>query len=183
MATWLPIGIIAFIVLWVIFTFNRLVAFKNQMKNAWSQIDVQLKRRHDLIPNLVNTVKGYAKHERETLENVTKARQQAVDASGVADQAQAENFLTQTLRSLFAVVENYPDLKANRNFLELQEELTSTENRISFARQFYNDTTLKLNNKIEQAPSNIIAKFFNFKQGVFFEIEDVGQREAPAIQF
>ncbi len=183
MAGWIPIIILGLIALWAVFAYNRLIGFRNQMKNAWSQIDVQLKRRYDLIPNLVNTVKGYAQHERATLENVTKARQQAVDASGVADQAKAENFLSQTLRSLFAVVENYPDLKANRNFLELQEQLTSTENRISFARQFYNDTTLKLNNQIEKAPSNVIARMFSFHQGEFFELEETTQREAPKVKF
>jgi len=183
MVGWILLGIVGLLIFWVVATFNRLIGLKNQLKNAWSQIDVQLKRRHDLIPNLVNTVKGYAQHERATLENVTKARQQAVEASGVADQAKAENFLTQTLRSLFAVVENYPDLKANRNFLELQEEITSTENRIAFARQFYNDTTLQLNNKIEQAPGNIIAGIFNFQRGVFFELDGVAEREAPKVEF
>ena len=183
MAVWLILGIVGLLIVWVFATYNRLIGLKNQLKNAWSQIDVQLKRRHDLIPNLVNTVKGYMQHERATLENVTKARQQAVEASGVADQAKAENFLTQTLRSLFAVVVNYPDLKANRNFLELQEEISSTEDQIAFARQFYNDTTLILNNKIEQAPGNIIASLFNFRRGEFFELNLTAQREAPQVQF
>lgn len=183
MAGWILLGVVGLLIVWVFATYNRLIGLKNQLKNALSQIDVQLKRRHDLIPNLVNTVKGYMQHERATLENVTKARQQAVEASGVADQAKAENFLTQTLRSLFAVVENYPDLKANRNFLELQEEITSTENRIAFARQFYNDTTLQLNNKIEQAPGNIIAGIFNFRRGEFFELNLSAQRDAPQVQF
>ena len=145
------------------------------MKNAFSQIDVQLKRRYDLIPNLVETVKGYAAHERETLEAVTKARQQAIDVSGldsIKERARVENMLTQTLKSLFAVSENYPDLKANENFLKLQEELTTTENKISFARQYYNDSVMQLNNKTEMFPSNIIAGMFNFKQAEFFEVEE-----------
>lgn len=177
------LGIVVVIVLWFIVAYNSLIVLRNRMRNAWAQTEVQLKRRHDLIPNLVNTVKGYAQHEKATLEEVTKARQQAVQASGVAEQAKAENFLTQTLRSLFAVVENYPDLKANRNFLELQEELTSTENRIAYARQFYNDSAMKLNNRIEKIPTNLVAAMFNFKKGQFFEIEEVGQREAPKVEF
>ena len=164
--------------------YNALVRLRNRVKNAWAQIDVQLKRRYDLIPNLMETVKGYMKHERETLEAVTKARQIAIAASGgVADQAKAENMLTQTLRSLFAVVENYPDLKANQNFLALQEELTSTENKIGFARQFYNDEVLRLNNKVEMFPSNLVAGMFTFKQAEPFELEDEAQREAPKVEF
>lgn len=143
-------GLVVLVVLMVIGIYNGLVRLRNQVKNAWSQIDVQLKRRHDLIPNLVETVKGYQIHERETLEAVTQARQQAVSFTGdIADQARLENLLTQTLRNLFAVAENYPDLKANQNFLALQEELSATENQISFARQFYNDSVLHLNNKQE----------------------------------
>ena len=176
--------IIVVILLAVVGIYNGLVRLRNQVKNAWAQIDVQLKRRYDLIPNLVNTAKGYMQHERETFEAVTKARQQAIDLSGgVADQAKAENFLSQTLRSLFAVSENYPNLKANQNFLALQEELTSTENKISFARQFYNDQVLGLNNKIEMFPSNMIAGTFNFKKAEPFELEDAGQREAPKVEF
>ncbi len=163
--------------------YNSLVRSRNQVKNSWSQIDVQLKRRYDLIPNLVETVKGYAAHERETLEAVTKARQMAIDASGVAGQAKAENMLTQTLRSLFAVVESYPDLKANQNFLALQEELSSTENKIGFARQYYNDEVLRLNNKTEVFPSNMVAGAFGFKKEDFFEIEEGTQREAPKVEF
>ncbi len=146
---------------------------------------MQLKRRHDLIPNLVETVKGYMKHERETLESVTKARQQAVDLSNasVADRAKIENFLSQTLKSLFAVSENYPDLKANQNFLGLQEEITTTENRVSFSRQAYNDEVLNLNNKTEMFPTNIIAGMFNFEQAEFFEIEDITEKEVPKVQF
>ena len=179
--------IVVFVVLVVgtfIGIYNALVRLRNRVKNAWAQIDVQLKRRYDLIPNLMETVKGYMKHERETLEAVTKARQIAIAASGgVADQARAENMLTQTLRSLFAVVENYPDLKANQNFLALQEELTSTENKIGFARQFYNDEVLRLNNKVEMFPSNMVAGMFTFKQAESFELEDEAQREAPKVEF
>src|ERR671914_1028667 len=144
--------------------YNRLVRLRNQIEAAWSQIDVQLRRRYDLIPNLVETVKGYAAHERETLEAVTKARQQAVQAQGIEEQAQAENMLTQALRQLFAVSEAYPDLKANQNFLALQEELTGTEGRIAFARQFYNDRVLVYDNALEQFPSSVIAGMFNFDE-------------------
>ena len=179
------IAIIAVILAgYVAMLYNKLVKMRARVKNAWAQIDVQLKRRYDLIPNLVNTAKGYMKHERETLEAVIKARQQAIDTSGgAADQAQAENYLSQTLRSLFAVVENYPDLKANQNMLALQEELTSTENKISFARQFYNDSTMKYNIATESVPTNIIAGMFNFDKAELFELEDVSQREAPDVQF
>ncbi len=184
LAVWIILGIVAVLIVIVIILFNALVRLRNQMKNAWSQIDVQLKRRHDLIPNLMETVKGYMHHERETLEAVTKARQQAVNISeSVAEQAQKENMLSQTLRSLFAVAENYPDLKANQNFLALQEELASTENKISFARQFYNDSVMGFNNKIEMFPSNIIAGMFAFKSGEFFEVEDEAERAVPEVKF
>jgi len=163
--------------------YNRLVALRKRCDNGWAQIDVQLKRRYDLIPNLVETAKGYLKHEREVLENVTKARQQAINASGVGDQAKAENFLSQTLRSLFAVVENYPDLKANENMKAVQEELVSTENKISYARQHYNDVVMTYNTATEAVPSNIVASMFNFEQRVFFELEDETQREAPKVDF
>lgn len=163
--------------------YNALVQMRNQVGNAWSQIDVQLKRRHDLIPNLIETAKGYMTHERETLENITKARNLASQATGVGDQAQAETQLNQAMSQFFLVVENYPDLKANENFLALQEELTSTENKIGFARQFYNDQVLSLNNKVEMFPSNIVAGMFNFKQGEFFEIEDAAEREVPKVSF
>ena len=170
------------VVLWFFGGYNSLVRLRQEVKNAWSQIDVQLKRRHDLIPNLVETVKGYIAHERQTLENVTKARNQAVSATGLKDKAEAENFLTQTLRSLFAVVERYPDLKANQNVLALQEELTSTENRISFARQFYNDQAMRLNTAIESVPTNVVAGMTGFSKQEFFEIEDPAHREAPAVK-
>ena len=171
------------VVLAVIAIYNGLVRLRQEVKNAWAQIDVQLKRRYDLIPNLVNTAKGYIKHERETLEAVTRARQQCIDAKGVAEQARAENMLTQTLRSLFAVAEAYPDLKANTNMLQVQEELTSTENKIGFARQYYNDSVMKLNTRIQTVPANIIAGAFNFTAEEFFELEDAAQREAPKVQF
>jgi len=170
-------------VLWFVADYNRLVRGRQEVRNAWSQIDVQLKRRHDLIPNLVESVKGYMTHERETLENVTKARQQAVNASGMGEKAQAENFLTQTLRSLFAVAERYPDLRANQNVMALQEELTSTENRISFARQFYNDQTMRLNTLIESVPTNIVAGMTGFQKTAFFEIEDTAHRATPQVKF
>ncbi len=179
----IALAIPVIIILWFVAIYNSLVKLRVRVRDAWAQIDVQLKRRYDLIPNLVNTVKGYAAHEREVLENVTKARQQAIDVRGVAEQAQAENFLTRALRQLFAVVENYPNLKANEHFLALQEELTSTENKIAFARQFYNDTVRTYNTKIQQIPANIIANMFNFQREEFFEIEEAAEREAPVVQF
>lgn len=182
-ALYVTLGVLVLIALIAIGMYNGLVSGRNEVKNAWSQVDVQLKRRYDLIPNLVETAKGYLKHERETLEAVTKARQMAMDASSVADQAKAENMLTSTLRSLFAVSENYPDLKGNTNMLQLQEELTTTENRIGFARQSYNDSVLRYNNKVEQFPSNIIARTFGFDKSEFFELEDVAAREPVKVDF
>ncbi len=177
-------GVIAVvIVLWLVGSYNGLVRFRNEVKNAWSQIDVQLKRRHDLIPNLVETVKGYAGHEKSTLEEVIKARSQAVSATGVQEQAQAEQQLSGALGRLMVVVEQYPDLKANQNFLALQEELTSTENKIGFARQYYNDQVMKYNTRIQSIPTNFVAGIFNFGEESFFEIEDQTQREAPKVQF
>jgi len=171
-------------VLFVVGVYNGLVSTRNEVKNAWSQIDVQLKRRHDLIPNLVETVRGYMGHERETLEAVTKARQQAVSVSGdLADRMKAENMLSQTLRSLFAVAERYPDLKANQNFLALQEEVTATENKIGFARQYYNDAAMRLKNKVEMFPSNLLAGAFGFKPEPFYEVEAPEERKAPQIKF
>jgi LemA protein len=171
-AVWIIVGVVVLLILWGIATYNRLVRYRNQIDNAWSQIDVQLRRRYDLIPNLVNTVKGYAAHEKQIFENVAAARSAGVNAKTVGEQAQAENQITQALRQLFAVVENYPDLKANQNFLALQEELTGTEGRIAFARQFYNDQVLVYNNVIQQFPSNLIAGMGNFKLREFFEIEE-----------
>ena len=177
--------IVALAVLFVVGIFNALIRLRNQVKNAWSQIDVQLKRRHDLIPNLVETAKGYMTHERDTLENITKARNLAVQStgSGVGEQAKAEGALGQALGQFFLVVENYPDLKASQNFLALQEELTSTENKIGFSRQFYNDQVLGFNNKIQMFPSNVVAGAFNFKQAEFFEIEEAAEREVPEVSF
>jgi LemA protein len=160
-----------------------LVRLRNQVKNAWSQIDVQLKRRHDLIPNLVETAKGYMKHERETLESITKARNLAVQAQGPAAQGKAEGQLNEAISRFLVVVENYPDLKASQNFLALQEELTTTENKVGFARQFYNDQVQQFNTRIESVPTNIIANMFNFKQAEFFEIEVAAEREAPQVKF
>ena len=176
-------ALVVLIVLWVIAVYNGLVRLRNRFQAAWSQIDVQLKRRYDLIPNLVETVKGYAAHERQTLESVVKARQQAIDATGVAQQAQAENVLTGALRQLFALAENYPDLKANQNFLALQEELTSTENKIAFARQHYNDVVMRFNTRIEVFPANTIAQHFNFQRQDLFELEEPAARQAPKVQF
>ncbi len=163
--------------------YNRLVRLRNQVKNAWSQIDVQLKRRHDLIPNLIETVKGYMKHERETLEAVTKMRAQAMEASGVEEKAAAEGKLSAALGQFKVAVEAYPDLKANKNFLSLQEELTSTENKISFARQNYNDQVLFFNNKIEVFPSNITASLFGFSKENYFELESEAERQVPNVSF
>jgi LemA protein len=171
-ALWIIIGVVALLLLIFAGTYNRLVALRNRIDNAWSQIGVQLKRRYDLIPNLVNTVKGYAAHEKEIFEKVAEARNAAISAKTVPDQAQAENQITGALRQLFAVVEAYPDLKANQNFLALQEELTATEGRIAFARQFYNDTVLSYNNKVQQFPSRIIAGMFNFTPREFFQVEE-----------
>ena len=171
-ALWVIIGVVVLLLLIFGGTYNRLVALRNRIDNAWSQIGVQLKRRYDLIPNLVNTVKGYAAHEKEIFEKVAEARNSAISAKSVPDQAQAENQITQALRQLFAVVENYPDLKANQNFLALQEELTATEGRIAFARQFYNDTVLSYNNKVQQFPSRIVAGMFNFTPREFFQVEE-----------
>ncbi len=159
----------------VITTYNAFVTFRNRIDNAWSQIDVQLKRRYDLIPNLVETVKGYAAHEKELFEKVTQARAQAINASGVAEQAQAENALSSTLKSLFAVAEAYPDLKANQNFMMLQEELAGTESKIAYARQFYNDTVMKFNTAIQKFPGNIIASIFGFAAREYFEAEEVSK--------
>lgn len=181
------IVVVVLLILGIMFfvMYNSLVGLRNQVKNSWAQIDVQLKRRHDLIPNLVETVKGYAAHERQTLEAVIQARNTAVSAvgKGVGEQAKAEGGLSGALSRLFAVAEQYPNLKANENFLALQEELTSTENKISFARQFYNDSVMTLNNKVQMFPSNIIAGMTGFKAGEFFEVEAAAEREAPKVSF
>ena len=171
------------LIFFVIGIYNALIRLRNQVDNAWSQIDVQLKRRHDLIPNLVETAKGYMKHERETFEAITNARSQAMGAKTVAESSKAEGALGEALSKFMLVVENYPDLKANQNFLALQEELTSTENKIAFARQSYNDQVLFFNNKIQMFPSNIIAGMFKFDKRDFFEIEEAAEREVPKVNF
>jgi LemA protein len=186
---WIWIVVIAIVVivgLWLVGIYNGLVRLRNQVKNAWAQIDVQLKRRYDLIPNLVETVKGYAKHERETLEMVTKARnlaQQLSPSAGAGERAKVEGELSSALGRLLAVAEAYPDLKANQNFLALQEELTSTENKIGFSRQFYNDSVLRFNNKTQEFPSNVVAGMFGFKAAEFFETTAEIEREAPKVSF
>jgi LemA protein len=184
-AVWIIVGIIVILIFVFIGIYNGLVRLRNQVKNAWAQIDVQLKRRHDLIPNLVETVKGYMKHERETMEAVTKARTlaQQVTSAGPGERAKAEGELSSALARLFAVAERYPDLKASQNFLALQEELTSTENKISFSRQFYNDSVMTYNNKTQMFPSNIVANMAGFKPGEFFEVTVAAEREAPKVSF
>jgi LemA protein len=181
-ALWIILGVIVLLVLIVIILYNRLVRLRNRTEAAWSQIDVQLKRRYDLIPNLVETVKGYAAHERETLEAVVQARRQAVDARGIEDQAQAENILTQSLRQLFAVSEAYPQLRANENFMALQEELSGTEGRIAFSRQFYNEQVLSYDNALEGFPPNPLAGAFGFKSRPYFEAE-TASHEAVSVDF
>jgi LemA protein len=177
------LAVILIIIFWMIGMYNGLIRLRNQVRNAWSQIDVQLKRRHDLIPNLVETAKGYMKHERQTLENITNARSKAMSAESVGDKARAEGELNGAMSKFFLVVENYPDLKANQNFLAVQEELTSTENKIAFSRQAYNDQVLYYNNKIQMFPTNMMAGMFNFKQSEFFEIEEDREREVPRVDF
>ena len=177
------IAVIVAIVFWWIGVFNSLVVLRNRIENAWGQIDVQLKRRYDLIPNLVETVKGYAKHEKETFENVVKARQMGMDASNVQDQAAAENMLTGALKSIFALAEAYPDLKANENFTLLQEELAGTESKIAYSRQHYNDTVMLFNTRIQMFPASIVANASGFKDREFFELEEPEAREAPKVKF
>ena len=184
-ALWVILGIIVILLLIFWGTYNGLVRLRNQVKNAWAQIDVQLKRRHDLIPNLVETVKGYKNFERETLEAVVKARNQAVagTSQGAADRAKLEGELSSALSRLMVVVERYPELKASQNFLALQEELTSTENKISFSRQFYNDSVLNYNNKTQMFPSNIVAGISGFKASEFFEVKAAEEREPVQVKF
>ncbi|MGM0653653.1 MAG: LemA family protein [Bacillota bacterium] len=181
---WIVLAVIAVIVIFFIGTYNRLVSLRQRIRNAWSQIDVQLKRRYDLIPNLVNTVKGYATHEQETFEKVTKARNMAINASDVNQQAEAENMLSGALKSLFAVSESYPELKADANFRQLQEELSNTEGKIAFARQFYNDTVMKYNTSIQRFPTVLIAGMFGFHKEEYFNIEEgSAAREAVKVEF
>ncbi len=182
-ATLIVLGLLVVAAVYVIALYNRIKRKQIAADQSWSDIDVQLKRRYNLIPNLVETVKGYASHERETLESVIKARQQAIDVSGIRDQAQAENMLSGALRRLFALSERYPDLKANQNFMQLQEELASTENKIGFSRQHYNRSAAQYNEAIALFPANMIAGMFNFKDLDYFELEDEAQREVPKVQF
>jgi LemA protein len=177
------LGLAAAIGMWLVGMYNGLVRLRNQVKNAWAQIDVQLKRRHDLIPNLVETVKGFAGHEKTTLENVIKARGAAVSAQGPQAQGKAEGELSSALGRLMVVVEQYPDLKANQNFLALQEELTSTENKIGFSRQHYNDSVMTYNTRTESFPANVVAGMFGFQGEEFFELQDEAAREAPKVAF
>lgn len=181
--TYIILGVLAVIVLWVIVAYNGFVTLVNRTKEAWADIDVQLKRRYDLIPNLMETVKGYAKHESSVFENVTKARSQAMQAGTVHDKEVADNMLTGALKSLFAVSEAYPDLKANQNFLSLQAELADTENKIQAARRFYNGNVRDLNTKIESFPGNVIAGIFNFAKQEFFELEQEAAKEPVAVKF
>ena len=175
--------ILVVLILWMVGIYNKFVQLRENTKNGWSQIDVQLKRRHDLIPNLVETAKGYMAHERGTLEGVIKARQQAVNASTLKDKQAAENFLSSTLRSLFAVSENYPNLKADQQMRQLHEELVSTENKITFARQYYNDEVNRLNTAVQSFPDNVIANAFQFKKREFFELEDASEKKVPEVKF
>jgi len=177
----LAIGVV--IVLWLILTFNRFVTLRNRVKEAWADIDVQLKRRYDLIPNLVETVKGYASHERELFEKVTQARTQAMGAQTIKERGDAENALSQTLKSLFAVSENYPDLKASQNFLELQRELTDTEDKVQAARRFYNGNVRDFNTTLQSFPQNALAGIFGFKAAEFFEIAEASQKEPVSVKF
>ena len=172
LVVWILLGVVVVLLLWAVFTYNRLVTLRTRADNGWSQIDVQLRRRYDLIPNLIETVKGYAAHEREVFEKVTEARTQAMGATGVQDQAQAENAITAGLGRLIAVAESYPELKANQNFLALQEELVGTESKIAYARQFYNDTVARLNTLIQKFPANLIAGLGHFEPKPFFDIDE-----------
>jgi len=187
MTGWIVVGAVVFLLVVflgiVVGMYNGLVKGRNQTKNAWSQIDVQLKRRHDLVPNLVETVRGFATHERQTLENVIRARNQAMGASNVGDRIKAETELGGALSRLMVVCEQYPDLKANQNFLSLQEELTSTENKIGFARQFYNDQVMQFNTRLESFPTNVIGGAFQFRPAEFFQVASEAERAAPHVKF
>jgi len=181
-AIWVVLGVVLFLVFYVIVSYNRLISLRNQLKNAWHQIDVQLRRRYDLIPNLVETVKGYAAHEKELFAKVAEARAAAINAGTVKEQAEAENLLSSTLKTLFAVAENYPELKASENFMMLQEELAATENKIAYTRQFYNDAVMRYNTLIQSFPTNIIARLFNFTPEDYFEVE-TESREPVKVKF
>jgi len=182
-ALWVIIIVVALLIIIVASVFNRLVSLKNRTDEAWSDIDVQLKRRHDLIPNLVEAVKGYAKHEKELFEKVTEARAAAISSKSLADKAKAENQITDALKSVFAVAENYPDLKANENFLELQREITDTEDKIQAARRFYNGNVRDLNIAIESFPSNIVANMYHYQKKELFELDDVEERKNVEVKF
>jgi len=179
---WVLAIIVAIALIWLIATYNRFIVLRNRFQNAWSQIDVQLKRRADLIPNLVETVKAYAKHERKVFTEVTKARTALMNAKSLDQKAKANDLLSGALKTLFAVAENYPKLRANENFLQLQEELSGTESKIAYARQYYNDSVLSYNNMIERFPSNIVAKMFGFKRKEFFEAKEE-ERRAVKVKF
>jgi LemA protein len=180
---WIILVLLVVVVLYVIVAYNRLVRLRNRIENAWSQIDVQLRRRYDLIPNLVETVKGYATHEKEVFQKVTEARAKAINASGAMAQGQADNVLTGALKSLFAVAENYPELKANQNFMMLQEELSGTESKIAYSRQFYNDTVMTYDTTRETFPSSIIAGMFNFPEKEYFQTGEEAAREPVKVKF
>jgi LemA protein len=180
---WIVLGVLVLAFLWVIATYNGLIQMKVNVQNGWSQINVQLQRRHDLIGNLVETAKGFMGHERQTLESVIKARQMAVDASTITDKLQAENILTSSLRSLMAVVESYPNLKSDTHMNRVMEELTTTENRISFARQYYNDEVNRFNVAIQVFPDSLIASLCKFEKTTFFELQDIQAKQAPQVKF
>lgn len=177
---WVVLGILVLGIVWIIWAYNLLISLSHGIQNAWKQIDVQLKRRHDLIPNLVESVKGYMRYEQETLEKVMEARAKAVASRGVKESAEAEDLLTQSLGKIFALMENYPELKANQNVLRLQEELTTTENQIAFSRQYYNDLVMRFNMRQEVFPSNLVARFFNFKPSEFFSVAEA-ERATPRV--
>jgi len=173
---WIIIAVVVIIILWLTITYNRLIVYRNRIENSWAQIDVQLKRRFDLIPNLVKTVKAYVKHERETFESITQARTLMTKATSVKEKAKAENMLTGALKTIFAVAEAYPNLRANENFKMLQEELSGTESKIAYARQFYNDGVMVLNQYVQSFPSNVLARMFGFKEHEYFEIESEAKK-------
>lgn len=180
--SWIIIGVIILIILILVFLFNSLIGLRNRVNNAWSQIDVQLKKRADLVPNLVETVKGYMKHEKTTFTEITKARTAVLEAKSIKEKAKAENFLSGTLKTLFAVAENYPQLRASQNFLMLQEELSGIESKVAYARQFYNDSVLEYNNFIQGFPGNIMSAVLGFKERDFFEIEET-ERKPVRVKF
>ncbi|MEK6953467.1 MAG: LemA family protein [Candidatus Micrarchaeota archaeon] len=179
---WILLGVILVLLAWFVLTYNSFITMRNRIENAWSQIDVQLKKRYDLIPNLVETVKGYARYEKSVFENVTKARAMTANAGNIADKAKADNMLTGALKSLFAVAENYPNLKANENFMQLQEELSGIESKIAYARQFYNDSVLEFNTGIQTVPSNIVAGLGSFTKRDYFKVEE-GERAPVKVSF